>query len=54
MSTDMVKRVESLVLKAEQAEKSDDALKFSQAACNAANANLTNLQIERESKLAAH
>ena len=30
--------VEGLVRKAGQAEKSDDALKFSQAACNAANA----------------
>jgi len=35
---DVVKEIESLVKKAEQAEKSDDALKFSQAACNAANA----------------
>lgn len=35
---DVGKEVESLVKKAEQAEKSDDALKFSQAACNAANA----------------
>lgn len=32
------KEVESLVKKAAGAEKSDDALKFSQAACNAANA----------------
>lgn len=31
-------RVRSLVIRAEQAQKSDDALKFSQAACNAANA----------------
>jgi hypothetical protein len=31
-------QVKSLVNKAEQAEKADDALKFSQAACNAANA----------------
>lgn len=30
--------VRSLVEKAAKAEKSDDALKFSQAACNAANA----------------
>ncbi len=35
---DVTKEVESLVKKAEQAEKADDALKFSQAACNAANA----------------
>lgn len=32
------KEVESLVKKAEAAEKADDALKFSQAASNAANA----------------
>jgi hypothetical protein len=38
MDIDVSKEVESLVKKAEQAEKSDDALKFSQAACNAANA----------------
>jgi hypothetical protein len=31
-------QVMSLINKAENAEKSDDALKFSQAACNAANA----------------
>jgi hypothetical protein len=35
---DVSQQVKSLVNKAEQAEKSDDALKFSQAACNAANA----------------
>ena len=38
MEIDVTKEVESLVKKAEQAEKADDALKFSQAACNAANA----------------
>lgn len=35
---DVSKEIESLVKKAESAGKSDDALKFSQAACNAANA----------------
>jgi len=30
--------VEDLIFKAKSSEKSDDALKFSQAACNAANA----------------
>lgn len=35
---DVSKEIESLVQKAEKAEKSDDALKFSQAACNSANA----------------
>jgi hypothetical protein len=32
------KRVELLIDKAAKAEKSEDALRFSQAACNAANA----------------
>ncbi len=35
---DKTKEVEQLIDKAAKAEKSDDALKFSQAACNAANA----------------
>ena len=35
---DMTKEIKSLIEKAEKADKSDDALKFSQAACNAANA----------------
>ena len=34
----MEKHVEEMITKAAKAEKSDDALKFSQAACNAANA----------------
>lgn len=34
----MEKHVEDMIAKAAKAEKSDDALKFSQAACNAANA----------------
>jgi hypothetical protein len=34
----MQKHVEAMIEKAAKAEKSDDALKFSQAACNAANA----------------
>lgn len=36
--TQMEKHVESMIEKAAKADKSDDALKFSQAACNAANA----------------
>jgi hypothetical protein len=36
--SDQEKCVNALVAKARDAEKSDDALKFSQAACNAANA----------------
>lgn len=35
---ELVRAVESMIQKAAKAEKSDDALKFSQAACNAANA----------------
>lgn len=35
---DVSKEVESLIKKADEATKADDALKFSQAACNAANA----------------
>ena len=34
----MEKHVESMIEKAAKADKSDDALKLSQAACNAANA----------------
>ena len=37
-TTELKKEVESLIVKASKCEKSDDALKFSQAACNAANA----------------
>jgi len=36
--TDKSKEVEQLIDKAAKAEKSEDALRFSQAACNAANA----------------
>jgi len=35
---ELVKMVETMIQKAAKADKSDDALKFSQAACNAANA----------------
>ena len=38
MITDKTKEVESLIIKAAEADKSEDALRFSQAACNAANA----------------
>lgn len=36
--TDKVKAIETLIEKAAKAEKSEDAMRFSQAACNAANA----------------
>lgn len=35
---ELVKQIEAMILKAAEAEMADDALKFSQAACNAANA----------------
>ncbi len=35
---DVTNEIESLVRRAEKAEKADDAMKLSQAACNAANA----------------
>ena len=38
MTTETKSAVDQLIDKAAKAEKSDDALKFSQAACNAANA----------------
>ena len=38
MAENMTTQVENLILNAAKADKSDDALKFSQAACNAANA----------------
>ena len=38
---ELAKEVENLINKASRAEKSDDALKFSQAACNAINAMRT-------------
>ncbi len=38
--TDVKKQIESLIAKAEKADKSRDALRFSQAALNAANAML--------------
>jgi hypothetical protein len=34
----MIKEIEILIKKASQADKSEDALRFSQAACNVANA----------------
>lgn len=36
--TELKKHVETLLKKAADAEKADDAMKLSQAACNAANA----------------
>ena len=36
--SEMKKHVETLIEKAGKSEKADDALKYSQAACNAANA----------------
>ncbi len=48
--TEKAKRsvIEKLIDKAAEAERSDDALKFSQAACNAANAMCSLKSVERE------
>lgn len=43
----MESEVREMITKASKAEKSDDALKFSQAACNAANA-MCSLKIATE------
>ena len=40
--------VEELVTKAEKAEKSEDALRFSQAACNVANARISAREGKKE------
>lgn len=39
--SEMTKQIEELIAKAASAVKSDDAMRFSQAACNAANALAT-------------
>ncbi len=41
MSNYKTKEIESLIDKAARADKSEDALRFSQAACNASNAIAT-------------
>ncbi len=48
--SDETKNIEELVRKAAEAEKSEDAMRYSQAACNAANAIAVLTNIERESK----
>lgn len=47
MSEIIRKDIESLIAKAVSTEKSEDALRFSQAALNAANAQLTLAGLER-------
>lgn len=44
----LVTKVESLIGKAERSDNADAALKFSQAACNAANAMATLKHVEKE------
>ena len=46
----MEKQVEALIKKAAEAEKSDDAMKFAQAACNAANAMCGLVGAKRDGK----
>jgi hypothetical protein len=49
MNQDQKKNVEALIAKATKAERSEDALRFSQAATNAANALSALHNIERAS-----
>ncbi len=46
MNNDAREPVKALVMKARGAEKADDALKYSQAACNVANAAMTLFSID--------
>jgi len=48
--TEITKHIENLVKKAAEAEKSDDAMRFSQAACNAGNALATLDHVKRNEK----
>lgn len=48
--SNMRKTIESLINKSAEAEKSDDAMKFAQAALNAANAVIGMDSSEREDK----
>lgn len=48
--TEARKQIETLVSKASQADKADDAMKFSQAALNAANALCSLFVAEKENK----
>jgi hypothetical protein len=43
--SEQCKHVESLIKKAAESEKADDAMKFAQAALNAANAALTTFNL---------
>lgn len=46
---DLVSKIESIIEKAAKADKADDAMKFSQAALNAANA-MAQIKLNIESK----
>lgn len=46
--TEIAKNIESLIAKAAKADKSDDAMRFSQAATNAANALMCLESLKRE------
>ena len=50
MMNDKNKEIEVLIDKAAKSEKSDDALRFSQAACNAANAVMCAVNTEQARK----
>ena len=47
---DVSKQIEGLVSKAAKAEKSEDAMRFSQAACNSANTMAVLDNIQRNKK----
>ena len=47
---DVSKQIEGLVSKAAKVEKSEDAMRFSQAACNSANAMAVLDNIQRNKK----
>lgn len=49
MTTDPKSQVEAMIKKAAEADKADDAMKFAQAALNAANA-MCSLQVKIENK----
>ena len=48
--SDIEKKVEELIAKAAKADKSEDAMRFSQAALNAANAAIGLSNMNRETK----
>ncbi len=48
--SDIVEQVEKLIKKASESDNREDALKFSQAACNSANAAMSLKNLEEDPK----